>query len=309
MSVSVVIVNWNRYKDTIECLQSLENINTDFKLEVVVVDNASTDGSRIKIKEFFKRATIKKKRIRFELIKNSENLGFCGGNNIGIDHSLNHGSEYILLLNNDTLVDKYFLINLLKVFRKYPDAGILSPKIYFAPGYEFKKELYKKSDIGKVIWYAGGDIDWDNVYGTNHGVDEVDKGQYEKIESTDFATGACMLLKSELVKKVGRLDEKYYMYFEDSDLCLRAKRNGWKVMYAPHSFIWHKVSQSSGIGGPLNDYFITRNRLLFGMRYASLRTRFALYRESLRFLKIGRKWQKKGVLDFYFQKFGKGSWI
>ncbi len=308
MLISVVIVNWNRKKDTIECLESLEKINTDFKLEIVLVDNASTDGSRIETKKFLKRASFRRKNFRFELIKNSKNLGFCGGNNVGINHAMNHGADYVLLLNNDTFVDKNFLINLIKTSKKYPKAGILAPKIYFAPGYEFKKELYKESDLGKVIWYAGGDIDWNNVYGSNHGVDEVDHGQFDEIRDTDFATGACMLLKRDALDDLKGLDEKYFMYFEDSDLSLRAKEEGWDVLYAPQSWIWHKVSQSSGIGGPLNDYFITRNRLLFGMRYASLRTRFALYRESLRLLSKGRKWQKKGVVDFYFGKFGKGSW-
>ncbi len=306
--VSIVIVNWNRKNDTIECLKSLEKINTEFKLEIVVVDNASTDGSRIDIKKFLKKAFFSKKHFRYELIKNKENLGFCEGNNVGINHALNHKADFVLLLNNDTLVDKNFLINLVKTFKKYPKAGILSPKIYFAPGYEFKKDLYQSKDFGKVIWYVGGDIDWNNIYGSNHGVDEVDHGQFEKIKDTDFATGACMILKRGFLEEIGSLDEKYFMYFEDSDLCLRAKKTGWRVLYVPQSCVWHKVSQSSGIGGPLNDYFITRNRLLFGMRYASMRTRFALYKESLRLLRNGRKWQKKGVIDFYLRRFGRGSW-
>lgn len=308
MLVSIVIVNWNRKKDTLECLKSLVRIERDFELKIIIVDNASTDGSIKEIKSYFKTPSFKKSVIHTELIRNEENLGFCGGNNVGIKHALNHKADYVLLLNNDTYVDDKFLINLVKAFKKYPKAGILSPKIYFAPGYEFKKNIYKKSDLGKVIWYAGGDIDWDNVYGTNHGVDEVDKGQFNRVKSTDFATGACMLVKRKVFEQVGLLDEKYFMYFEDSDLCVRVKRAGWKVMYFPQSFIWHKVAQSSGIGSNLNDYFITRNRLLFGGRYATIKTRLALYKESLRMLKNGRKWQKKGVVDFYFGKFGRGSW-
>ena len=98
------------------------------------------------------------------------------------------------------------------------------------------------------------------------------------------------------------------MYLEDADLSLRMRRAGWKVLYTPYGHLWHKVAQSSGIGSDLNDYYITRNRLLFGMRYASLKTRLALYKESLRFLLDGRDWQKKGVMDFYLGRFGKGSW-
>lgn len=308
MLVSIVIVNWNREKDTIECLRSLEKINRDFNLEVIIVDNASTDGSKEKIRKFIKRSLLPNNSLRYEFIKNKQNLGFCGGNNIGIKHALNHGADFILLLNNDTFVEKSFLKNLVGFALKHSDGGVFSPKIYFAPGYEFKKELYRKRDLGKVIWYAGGDLDWKNVYGTNHGVDEVDHGQFEKIRKTDFATGACMLIRCKVLEKIGSLNEKYFMYFEDTDLSVRVKRKGWKVFFVPRAIIWHKVAQSSGIGGSLNDYFITRNRLLFAKKYASLRTRFALYRESLRLLKVGRKWQKKGVLDFYFGRFGKGSW-
>lgn len=309
MLISVVVVNWNRKKDTIECLKSLEKIKRDFNLEVIIVDNASTDGSKEKIRKFIKKSLLLDKNLHYEFIKNDENIGFCGGNNIGIKHALNHKADFVLLLNNDTFVDQNFLVSLVKAFKIYPKAGILSPKIYFAPGYEFKKDLYKESDLGKVIWYAGGELDWNNVYGSNHGVDQVDKGQFEKCRDTDFTTGACMLIKSELFNDFGYLDEKYFMYFEDADLSIRAKKKGWRVMFIPDAKIWHKVSQSSGIGGPLNDYFITRNRLIFGMRYASLRTRFALYRESLRLLRKGRKWQKKGVVDFYFGRLGRGSWV
>ena len=95
---------------------------------------------------------------------------------------------------------------------------------------------------------------------------------------------------------------------EDSDLSERIKKAGFKVMYSPRGRLWHKVSQGSGIGSELNDYFITRNRMLFGMTYAKLRTKFALFRESIKLLLIGRKWQKIGIRDYYLGKFGKGSW-
>ena len=308
MLVSIVILNWNRKKDTLDCLESLGKTIVDFKLETIVVDNASTDGSSTEIRKFLKKMSFKRNNFRSEILKNKDNLGFCEGNNLGIRHALNHGADYILLPNNDTLVDESTFGDLLRVALSRPKAGLLSPKIYFAPGYEFKKDIYKSSDMGRVIWYAGGNIDWDNVYGTNHGVDEVDKGQFERVRETDFATGACMLIKRELLEKVGTLDEKYFMYFEDSDLSHRARNAGYEVLYAPPARIWHKVSQSSKIGGDLNDYFIIRNRLLFGMRYAPVRTRLALYRESLRLFWKGRPWQKKGVLDFYLGKFGRGSW-
>jgi hypothetical protein len=115
-------------------------------------------------------------------------------------------------------------------------------------------------------------------------------------------------LRSEALKNAGLFEEKYFMYLEDADLSQRLKRKGWEVLYTPKAEIWHKVAQSSGIGSDLNDYFITRNRLLFGMRYAALRTKFALIRESIRLLLTGRKWQKTGIRDFYLGRFGRGSW-
>jgi len=308
MKVSVVILNWNRPKDTSQCLESIEKIQiTNFKLQIIVVDNNSTDNSVARIKK--QLISLKKESgITSEIIENKENLGFAEGNNIGIRHALNHGADYVLLLNNDTFVGRDLINGLIATTKQFPKAGLISPKIYFAKGYEFHKERYKDKELGKIIWYAGGDFDWMNVYGSNHGVDEVDKGQFEKVKETDFATGACMLLRKKALEDVGLFNEKYYMYLEDVELSLRMKNAGWKVLYSPKGHLWHKAAQSTRIGSDLNNYFTTRNRLLFGMRYAKIRTRFALYRESLRFLASGRKWEKIGVRDFYLRRFGKGSW-
>ncbi len=150
-------------------------------------------------------------------------------------------------------------------------------------------------------------MDWGNVYGENRGVDEVSSNKFNKVEQIDFATGACMFLNTDCLKEVGMFDEHYFMYLEDADLSVRIKKKKWKVLYVPKGILWHKVAQSSGIGSDLNDYFITRNRLMFGMRYAPIRSKLALIKESIKFLLTGRKWQKRGVLDFYSGNFGKGS--
>lgn len=286
--VFIVILNWNRKKDTLECVDSIRKLVVkDYELSVVVVDNGSTDGS---IEAFQKsRAEMD----NFYLVANSQNVGFAAGNNIGIKYAMENGADYIAVLNNDTVVDRNLVIELLKVMEEDPDIGAVSPKIYFAKGFEFHKDKYKKSELGKVIWYAGGNIDWANVYGKNRGVDEVDHKQYDKLEKTDFVTGACMFVRSEALKKTGVFDERYYMYLEDGDLSIRMKKKGWKVVYAPKGILWHKVAQSSGIGSNLNDYYITRNRLLFGMRFAPIRSKLALIKESIKFLIRGRRWQKK----------------
>lgn len=297
--VAIVILNWNGRQDTLECLKSLEKLKVEnYRLQTFVVDNGSTDGSVDAIAQRYKNINV---------IKNRENLGFAQGNNVGIRRALKNDSDYIILLNNDTIIDKNLVANLLASFEENPEAGIISPKIYFAPTFEFHKDRYKKSEQGKVIWYAGGKIDWDNVLGSHHGVDDVDDGQYDKVVETDFATGCCMAVRSEVFKKVGLFDKDYFLYLEDVDLCERAKRKDFKILYSPCAKLWHKVARSSGIGSNLNDYYMTRNRLMFGSKYASIRTKFALVRESFHLLFSGRPWQKRGVLDFYFGNLGKGS--
>ena len=201
MKVFIVILNWNRAKDTLDCLRSIEKLSIiNYQLSIVVVDNGSTDNSVSLITRNTQHET--KKQINFKIIKNKANLGFAGGNNVGIRHALDNGADSVVILNNDTAVDNGLIEGLLKTAEQNKDAGVISPKIYFAKGYEFHKDRYDKSDLGKVIWYAGGKMDWDTVYGSNRGVDEIDRGQYDEVTETDFATGACMFLKSETLKKV-----------------------------------------------------------------------------------------------------------
>lgn len=303
MKVFIVVLNWNGKKDTLECLQSIEKLDTfQHELNVVLVDNASTDGS---ISAFKK---LKPENFSLKILESKKNLGFAGGNNLGIKYALGYEGDYILILNNDTTVSSDLLIQFIKEAEENPRAGIFSPKIYFAPGFEFHKERYKKEDKGRVIWYSGGKIDWNNVYGFSRGVDEVDSGQYDKVEETDFATGTCMFISRKVLKEVGMFDEKYFMYYEDTELSVRAKKAEFKVMYVPGATLWHKVARSSAIGSELNDYFTTRNRMLFGIKYAKLRTKIALVKESIKLLLNGRKWQKVGIKDFYLSRFGKGSW-
>lgn len=301
--VFVVILNWNGIKDTLECLKSVRRLqSTGYSLQAIVVDNKSTDNSVATLK--------KQKGIRHQsitLLENKENLGFAGGNNIGIRYALKSGADFVLILNNDTIVDKNLLIRLIEAAEKHKSAGILSPKIYFAEGFEYHKDKYKDSERGKVIWYVGGIMDWNNVVGSNYGVDDVDLGQYHITREIDFATGACMFIRRTAIERVGYFDEKYFLYLEDADFSIRAKQKGFKVLFVPDAHLWHKVSQSSGIGSELNDYYITRNRLLFGLKYAPIRAKLALLRESIKFLITGRKWQKQGVIDFYQWNFGKGS--
>jgi len=300
--VVVSLLNFNSKKNTLDCLKSLEDIRKDdFKLTIVIIDNASKEDFGLKSKTV--------KDMSLVVIKNNENLGFSGGHNIAIRYALDNRADYILILNNDTYVEKDFLTKLLKTAGEDRSVGILAPKIYFASGFEFHKDRYSKNEIGKVLWYAGGEMDWANVIGYNRGVDEVDNGQYDKAEETEVATGCCMLIKKEVFENIGLFDDKYFLYYEDSDLSMRARRKDFKIMYVPSSVIWHKNAGSAGgSGSVLQDYYITRNRLLFGFKFAAFLSKLALFRESLSLFLRGRQWQKRGVIDFYLGKLGKGSY-
>jgi len=298
--VFVVIINYKGEKDTIELLSSLKNVDKNsFDLNVLVIDNYPQDPINVKEEAY--------SDLKLKIIFSENNLGFTGGNNLGISYAINNGADYIVILNNDTLVDPEFISELIKAADEKGD-GIFVPKIYFAKGYEFHKDRYEKSELGKVIWYAGGVLDWKNVFGTHRGVDEVDHGQFDKMEITDFATGCCFLITKNTLAKVGMLDDNYFLYYEDNDLSQRVKKEGFKVYYVPDAAVWHKNAGSTGgSGSPLQDYYMTRNRLYFGMKYAPIRTKLALFREAIRNLISGRKAQKEGVFDYLSGKMGKSG--
>jgi len=302
-NIAAVVLNWNKPELTIDSVDSILKIDqSGFKLKIFLVDNGSSDNSL----ELFRQKY--KSNSQVEVVATNSNLGFVGGNNFILYRLIKDKYSHFLLINNDVLVDPHFLKNLVKNTPKYQ---LLSPKIYFAPGYEFHAVRYSKKEKGRVIWFAGGKFDWDNVYGSHIGVDEVDRGQYDQInDQVDFLTGCCLLISRRVFEKIGFLDEKFFMYLEDADFCQRAKLNDFKMAYVPDAKIWHINSGSSKSGGDLHNYFLTRNRLLFGFRYASLRTKLALIKESVVQLLNPSisKWQKTGIKDFYFQKFNKGSW-
>lgn len=298
--IAIIVLNFNGEKYIGKCLESLRKLNTDgLKINFLVVDNASSDNSISYLEQNFSE---------FDLIQTGENLGYAEGNNVGIRRGLDLGVEWIWIVNPDIEVHPDSLKNLIAFSSSHARAGVLGSKVYFSPGFEFHKAKYKKSDMGKVIWYAGGRVDWDNIQSDHRGVNEVDSGKYDNASRVDFVTGASMLLKSEMLKEVGILDRKYFLYFEENDLCQRAMKSGWELWYVPQSIVWHANAQATGVGSALVDYYTTRNRLLFGMRWAPLRSKLALVRESLRLLYSGRRWQKRGIIDFYLGQFGKGSY-
>ncbi|OGE03754.1 hypothetical protein A3B51_00775 [Candidatus Curtissbacteria bacterium RIFCSPLOWO2_01_FULL_41_18] len=295
MKVSVIILNYNGLANTLDCLNSLKKCQTQGnQVDFIVIDNNSSDGSKKVL------GTLD----NIHLIPNPQNLGYTGGNNTGIRYALRSKPDLILILNNDTLADKNLIVNLINAAR---NADIISPKIYFAKNFEFHKDRYKKDELGRVIWYAGGKIDWSNVIGRHAGVDEVDKNQYDTRSPVDFATGACMLIKRQVFEKIGLFDEKYFLYLEDMDFCVRAQKAHFKIIFEPKAILWHKNAGSvGGSGSDLQDYFITRNRLLFAVKFARLKTKIAVFRQVL--TQVADPIKRKALIDFLTWRFQQGSY-
>jgi GT2 family glycosyltransferase len=296
MKVLTVVLNFNSQKYIGECLDSLIKAKT----EILLVDGGSTDNSVEYLKTNYNK---------LKLIETNKNLGYAGGNNVGLRYALEHNYDFVWIVNPDIVVDPRALDEALKVMTKGKLTAVVASKVYFAPGFEFHKNRYSKKEFGKVIWYAGGDNDWNNVFAVHTGMNEVDKGQFDKEREVGHTTGSSMLIRCEVLRTVGVIiDEKYFLYYEENDLCQRIRKAGFKLMYAPKSIVWHKVGQAAGIGSLLADYYIARNRMLFGMRWAPFKTKLSLIKESLKLLFFGRTWQKIGIRDFYLRKFGKGSY-
>ena len=267
--VSIVILNWNGKHYLTACLKSLKNINyTNF--DIMVVDNGSTDGSCQFLRSNFPDVTV---------LENEENLGFAEGNNVGIRGAMRTRADYILLLNNDTVVDPLFLKELIDVAENDRQIGIVGPKVYFM-------------DEPSRICFAGGKRKWTTEW-QHIGLEEIDKGQYNEVKETEFIYGCVLLLKREVIEKIGMLDADYFAYVEEIDLNYRAKQAGYKIVFVPHSKIWHKVGASDAQGrrSSVRIYYITRNNLLFLKNNGSLADimKFSIF--------VLPKWLTKAVLS------------
>lgn len=282
--VAVIILNWNGSRDTVECLESLGHVNYS-NYTTIVVDNASTDDSierirryckgQIEVKSDFFRYSKKNKPIKMVeytkkgsekinsdftgmvLIKNSKNYGFAGGNNIGMRYAMrNLNPDYILFLNNDTVVDRSFLKELIEVSENSVNTGFTSPKVYY---YDFNSKR-------NVINFAGGSLNMFKGQSHSIGVNEVDRGQHDKVKIVEYCEGSCLLVKREVLEKIGPFDTKYFAYWEEADLCTRGYKAGYRSVYVPKSRIWHKVSASSD--DPTKLYYYTRNKFWFMQKHA-----------------------------------------
>lgn len=259
--VFIIVLHYKNWNDTNECLESLKKLDYD-NFEIIVIDN------------------------------DKENRGFAGGNNIGIKQALKKGADYILLLNNDTVVEKDFLKKLVEAGERNERVGILGPVI----------EEYKSDRVH----FAGGRVNWLSTQGRH------------VIGKTDYITGCCLLIKRQVIEKIGLMDEDYFLYCEDVDWCLKARKSGFLCLVVSGSHISHKVSQNARKQPFSYIYYHTRNGLLLAKRNASFFIRILAYLNSffvylkqaikLVVLPSKRVWAKAimaGIRDFYKGKFGK----
>ena len=239
--VVIIVLNWNGMGVTLDCLVSVKGLDYP-NYEVVVVDNGSTDGSVEKVRMQFPGAL---------LIENGQNLGFTGGNNVGLRYALSRGADYALLLNNDTEVAPDLLSHLVGAAEDNRAVGIAGPTIYY-------------HQQGDRIWTSGGAIDWRRGETSMLGQNEVDSGQFGSApRGVDFVTGCALLVSRTVMEQVGLLDERFFAYYEEAEWCVRAGRVGLKVVHVPAAKVWHKIPMDARDSSPFVHYYMTRNRLLF----------------------------------------------
>ena len=241
--VSVITVNWNNFNDSAECLESLRK-TTYPNFEVMVVDNGSVGDDVSLLKQKFGDS--------IRLIVNDKNSGFAGGCNIGIKDALARGADYVVLLNNDTVVAPDFLEGLVRVAQSDKRVGIAGGKVFC---YE----------LPELIWFAGGIINYRTGRTPIRGSGEADKGQFDEIVRVDWISGCFMFISRDVLQAVGMLDERFFFGWEDVDLCVRAARKGFKVLFVPESRIWHKgfgINKRDRLMG-IPVYYATRGQFLF----------------------------------------------
>lgn len=246
--VAVVVLTWNGRSLTLDCLESLAAL-TWGNLETVVVDNHSTDGTAEAIKSSCGETV--------SVLVNPENLGFSGGNNVGIRYALDRGADWVLLLNNDTIVDPGLVDRLVEAAACAPDVGVVGPKIYY-------------SHPPDRIWSAGGEIFLSRGTARHIGIRRRDTGEYDTPRDVDYVSGCALMASRDVFETIGLLDSSYVLYFEDADFCTRARMHGFRVRYAPGAVVWHRIS--SATGGQFGRRKVAlklRSAVKFFRRYAS----------------------------------------
>ena len=295
--ITLIILNWNKAEETIRCLETVAIIDYS-NMEVLVVDNSSSDGSVVKIREKFSTVTI---------IENKCNLGYAEGNNIGLRYSIEKNAKYALILNNDTFVDRDFAKKLVNAGERYPNAALIGPLIYNygQPG---------------IIQSAGANLDY--LWRSHHrGLGKQDVGQFNQEEEVEIVSGSAVLVNLNIIKKIGLLDKSFFLYREDVDWCLRAKKAGYEVLFVPGATMEHRSHQVRESELPRITYYMTRNSLALMKKHRGGFQR--LCKLLFDYLFTGLAWSIKpqyakkhrernalirGVFDFFLNRGGQGPY-
>ena len=297
IKLSIITINYNGIKDTCELIESLPL--EDKSIEVIVVDNASKEDEASVIEAHYPSVKV---------IRSNKNLGFAGGTNLGIKAAL---GKYLFFINNDTILRckkedvrcKMFFQPLTDRLESSPEIGMVCPKIRFAWG-------------DNPIQFAGfTPLSRYTMRNRSIGFGETDKGQYDTAHPTPYAHGAAMMVKREVIEKVGLMPECYFLYYEELDWSMMFTRTGYSIWYEPACTIYHKESQATGQNSPLKTYYLTRNRLLFVKRNIQGLRRYITYsylllavapRDICRYILHGQhnltSATIKGIINFILKK-------
>jgi len=294
--VAIIILHWNNLPDTLACIRSVKELDYA-PYRIVVVDNGSADDSN---------AAIAAQHPDVTLLRTADNLGYVGGNNLGIQYALNAGYDYMWLLNDDVTVDPQSLTALMNVAQAKPNSAFLGPKVYC------------REDPHRFL--SAGCLLVDGWQPQHRGIGEIDEGQFDDNSEVDYLSGCALLVSRKAVDTIGLLDTDFFAYHEDTEWCFRGKRAGFSVLYVPKAAVWHPDTRSRDVDSPLVTYYISRNYLLFLTKWrfgAILRIRtFILYLVRVMNWSIRPKWRHKApqrnalmraLIDFSLGRFGRAT--
>jgi len=253
-SVSIITVNFNQSLVTEELLKSVELTNTYPNINIIVVDNGSKENNS---------GTWQSKYPKVNFIRSDENLGFAGGNNLGLKEAT---GDYLFFVNNDTEFTPGLVQTLANVMDEHPEVGMISPKIMY----------FDKPGVIQYVGFTG--MNYYTARNKCEGQFQVDEGQYDNISGpTGYAHGAAMMVRREAIEKAGTMAENFFLYYEEMDWCDHIKKAGYQIWVDTRAVIYHKESVSVGKVSGLKEYFMNRNRILFIRRNAPLMARCVFY--------------------------------
>lgn len=262
-NIAILILNWNGYEHTKNCIHSIIE-NTCNEVDIFVVDNASTDDSISSLKSEFDE--------KISIISNRENLGFAGGNNVGLNHIIVNNYKYVWLINNDTRITNNTLQPLIDTIEKNSNCAAVTSKIFY-------------DEPDPRLWYAGASFSKISLMSKHIGEGLHDNAKFNHEQIVPFISGCSMFIRCEYLKKIGLLDDKFFAYYEDLDWCIRARKLNYDLIYQPDSILYHKVSatfnskllrKNRGKTSPLSLYYISRNKIYILKKHSINRIHFSI---------------------------------